>query len=182
MKQNKNKNIWEIETSDGKHIIKANMGATARDPIVILVDNERVTTVQFIGKGMIPNMERSFLCGTETVTMVLHGSTIDMVFRGKFLNHKIEYNPQDALPKWFRILAVVLSFASIAECWLLPIWFELPIKSQSSSLAFLMIFMCTIIAINRLTTPFYSKRKKLLCGFLFVLWSWLLTFLIVAFM
>lgn len=176
----KEKNVWEIEASDGKHIIKANMGATSRDPIVILVDNQRVTTVQFLGSGMIPHMERSFLCGEETVTMVLHGSKIDMVFRGKFIDHKNEYNPKDDLPIWLRVLSVILSMAAISEFWLLPSLLGKPIKAQACLIAVFMIAASTVIAMNYLTTPFFTKKKKVLFGLLFVLWSWLLTFLIVS--
>ena len=67
----KQKNIWEVNTSNGQHTIKAKMGATSRDPITIIVDDQNIATVKVSDPGMIPQMEYEFMCDEEPIRMVL---------------------------------------------------------------------------------------------------------------
>ena len=171
----KQKNIWEFYTNGVKHIIKAKMGSTSREPIEIFVDDQNIAIVKVSNPGMIPQMEYEFMCGDEPIRMVLHGAIIDMVVRGKFIDHKNNYTKQKELPQWFHILTICLSLASILEFWLFSSLFG---NLMTYSLALFWIFVSIVSIANYSTNPFYTKRKKFILSALFCISSWMVTFVI----
>ena len=171
----KNKNIWKVNTTDGEHIIKAKVGSTTREPITIIVDGQNIAIVKVSNPGMIPQMEYEFMCGDEPIRMVLHGAIIDMVVRGKFIDHKNNYTKQKELPQWFHILTICLSLASILEFWLFSSLFG---NLMTYSLALFWIFVSIVSIANYSTNPFYTKRKKFILSALFCISSWMVTFVI----
>ena len=176
----KNKNIWKVNTTDGEHIIKAKVGSTTREPITIIVDGQNIAIVKVSDPGMIPQMEYEFMCGDEPIRMVLHGAIIDMVFRGKYIDHKIDYTQQKKLPKWFCNLMLILSVGSISAIWLLSPIFGTPTNILSYVLILFMVAINTINVCNYFTNPFYTKKKRFLLCSIHCAFSWLVSVLLSA--
>ena len=179
-KQNNNKH-WEIDDFGERHTIDVKMGSTSRESMQIFVDGQHIDTIVYSGKSIIPNMEYKFVCGNENLVLVLHGNTVDIVCRGRFLNCKTEYEKQK-LPVIFNVLIAILSLSAIAEFWFLSPMFGSPQNATTYVIAFAMICIISLIAIGKATSPFLSKNKKIIFSLLLVLWSWVLTFLIILFL
>ena len=174
----KNEHRWQIETLDGKHEIRVKMGNSSRDSMEVFLDNRRVDTVKFSGTALIPSMEYNFACGEERITLVLYGNKLDIVYNGKFINSKTEYNPEKKTPIIYRIFMVALALSAIAVLYITRAMFGAPSGNLSDILSLAMIGLSALISYNNVTSPFYSKKKKFLFGILGAVWAWAIAFLI----
>lgn len=170
---------WEFESSDGKHEINLKMGSSSREKMDLFLDKRRVETLKYTGTSMIPHMEYRFACGDEAVTFILHGSQVDMVYNGKLLGRKTEYDPQSQLPIIVRFLLLVLPISAIASIYLFPYLFS---DNSNSYLSYLltvvMVLADTVISYSNLTSPLCSKKKKYMYGVLGGIVAWITAFLI----
>ena len=99
---------WSIETASGTHEVKAKMGETSRDTILIYLDNEIIERIRYRGKALIPKLEYNFSCDEDILTIVLVGSKMDLAHRGILVHHKIKYVPGEKLTKPFMIMVLAL--------------------------------------------------------------------------
>ncbi len=175
----KDMHLWNIETSDGKHEIRIKRGDSSRAPFDILVDGQHIDTVQYSGSGMIPQMEYNFACGEETITLVLHGNEFDIVHRGMLVKNKVEYNPQDKLPKAYIVIALLLTAAAFA---VIPLFnFKAP-SPITIGLMTISIVSSMLISYSYAISPLKSKKKKIFISLFMIVWAWLLSILVAIFL
>ena len=179
----KDKYRWVIEMLDGKHEITVKMGSSSRAPLPIYIDGQYACTAQYSGFALIPSMEYKFTCGEETVTLVLHGSDIDMVYHGNLVHHKMEYNPTDTLPIGYGILCCILTIAAFSELWIFDKLLSPSVSSSAYNFVFIainMLLCCTVSLSRGFQSPFKTRKQKLRSCLFSVLWAWVITFLIIV--
>ena len=179
------KHFWQIETSDGKHNIKVirqlNLRRCIVDPIEIYVDGAQVATLQPSGGKMITKIEYDFLCGDETVRLVLHGRDIDIVHRGMLVGNEREYNPQEKLPLAVSIILMILTLSAIVGIpWLNSIA-PFPPGFLFNCLTTIMIVLWTFLTFSNLTSPIRTKLQKIFWSVAFAICAWLMTAAIMYF-
>ena len=178
----KKERSWKINTADGEHNIILILGKSTREPMELFLDKRRVETIQYATAGLVPHMEYNFSCGDETLTLVVHGNNVDLVYKGVLVNNKIEYKPKEILPLAYRVVAILVSIAAVSLIWLLRPILGAPSSSFAYVIALAMIGASTLLVYNQSTNPFVTKKKKYLLSLLFVLWSWIITALVLVFL
>jgi len=175
----KDKHLWNIETSDGNHEIRIKRGDSSRAPFDIQVDGQHIDTVQYSGSGMIPQMEYNFACGEERVTLVLHGNEFDIVHRGLLVKNKVEYKPQDKLPKAYIAVVLLLTAAAIA---VIPLFYFKTPSPITLGLIAISIVSSMLISYSYAISPLKSKKKKIFISLFMIVWAWLLAVLAAIFL
>ena len=77
--------------------------------VEIYVDCAQVATLHPSRSKLISYLEYDFLCGDETLRLVLHGRDIDIVHRGMLVGNRHEYKPQEKLPLVISIILMILT-------------------------------------------------------------------------
>jgi len=177
----KDKYLWIVETSDGKHEIRIKRGDSSRAPFDILVDGQHIDTVQYSGSGMVPQMEYDFDCGNEKVKLVLHGSDFDIVHRGMLVKNNTEYKPQEKLSAMYRAIVLLLTCSAFA---VIPLFYEKLIGGTYLSFVLLAasVVACLLRSYAAMMSPFKSKGKKIFVSLLMIAWAWILAVLIAIFL
>ncbi len=175
----KDKHLWNIETSDGKHEIRIKRGDSSRAPFDVLVDGQHIDTVQYSGGGMIPQMEYNFACGEETVTLVLHGNEFDIVHRGMLVKNKTEYKPQDKLPKVYLAIVLLLTAAAFA---VIPLFHFKTTSPITFGLIAISVVSSMLISYSYAISPLKSKKKKIFISLFMIVWAWILAVLVAIFL
>ena len=171
---------WVVNTESGEHEVFLKMKG-AREPMELFLDKRRVETIQFSGKAVVPSMEYNFACGDERLALVLHGSKVDIVYKGVFVKKKIAYRPEEKLSPIYKAFCVLLAVAAVSEIYIFNSLFGAISNNVVYFLALAMIMFSTVIAYNNVTSPFHTKRGKALWGICGALWSWLVTFAVLMF-
>lgn len=169
---------WNINCSNGdKAIITAQLNGSTRNPIDIIVDYKKLTTVKAQKRGIIPTLEYEFPCGDNKAILIVYGSTVDLVYNGILQDSKIAYNPQEKLSKWYIAFLTLINLSSLA--------LFSTVKSFSTNLIMQLALSIplalsgVILSYQFSTTPFYSKKKKIICSLLITVWIWFLMFVII---
>ena len=167
---------WIIDTSEGQHKVNVEIGTTFRQPMNLYVDSKKIATIKQSKYRLIPRFEYPFLCGEENLLLVLHGNKLDVVQNNYLINAKIEYCPKAILPWWYIIMLQFLNFFSF----LLPF-----IMGENGALlpfeifcGVVMIFSCAVLIVNFATSPFFSKKRKILLSFLPTIASWFVVYVL----
>ena len=171
---------WNINCSNGSQTtITAQLNGSTRDPIDIIVDYKKIATVKVKKKGILPSLEYEFSCGDDQATLVVYGSSVDLAYNGILQDHKIAYNPQESLSKWYIAFLALINLGSLA--------LFSSVKSFSTNLimqlvlAIPMAIAGVIFSYQLPTSPFYSKNKKIIYSLLMTIWIWVVMFVIVRF-
>lgn len=151
---------WDVSCSDGKHTVTIERGFNGGAPFKLYVDTKLIDVLKPIRKGFILVIEYPFSCGDETLTVIFYGGQFDLLRNGELLNSKIKYEPQNILPRSYRLLLILFN-------WLSLISFAFVDFSNIGAyfylfLSIMMAFSCAILILRFSTSPFYSKRKKII--------------------
>lgn len=166
---------WMVNTESGEHEVFLKMKG-AREPMELFLDKRRVETIQFTGKAVVPSMEYNFACGDERLTLVLHGSKVDIVYKGMFVKKKTEYRPKEKLSIVYKAFTVLLAIAAVSEIYIFSALAGPVSNNAVYFIVLAMIMFSTVIAYNNSTSPFHTKRGKALWALGGAVWSWIVTF------
>ena len=169
---------WTVNTLSGEHNVFLKMKG-AREPMDLFLDNRRVETIKYTGKAIIPSMEYNFSCGDERLTLVLHGSKVDIVYNGMFVNKKTKYQPNEKLSAIYRIFIVLLAVSAVSQIYLFRTLVGPASSNGAYFIALAMIMFSTVISYNKATSPFLTRNNKAIWSFMGALWSWIVTFLVI---
>ena len=167
---------WTIHGTDGIHTVRVEMGTSIRQPLRLFVDERYVEKIDKVKKMLIPRFEHSFLCGEETLALVIHGNKMDLVHNNHLINSKIEYHPKEHTSYYYMALLVLLNLLSFT----LPFFMGgfnvlMPFEIFVSVV---MVASSSILSITYATSPFLSKTKKLFYGILPVILCWIVVSLL----
>lgn len=158
---------WEVKCLDGKHSITIETGVNGAFPLKLYIDSKLTETITKPQKSFFVKVEHQFYCGEDAFTLVWFMGKMDLVHRGMLLNSKIQYEPNNAMPKAYCVLLVLLNFLSLISF----------IASNMSSSGVLFYFMlaiamaaaCSIHCLRAAMSPFCPKKKQLLMSLLICL-------------
>ena len=165
---------WTVETSTGTHVVKLKMGDSSRKPMSLYLDNRHVETITYNGISLIPQMEYRFSCEDETITLVLYGSKVDLVYNDIFVNKKINYSTDETISPVFKGIVLASVISSFFVFYILNFVFGEFALRTAYMIAALGILMCTLLSYYQMTSPFNSSKKKKISGLLMILMSWVI--------